>query len=199
MKYLVISDIHGGAESLEKVLSSFGRQVDFIILCGDYLNHGPRNPLPEGWNPKKTAELLNANKQKIICVRGNCDSEVDEMVLEFPCLASYTTVLDSGRRIFVHHGHLYDRAKLENWLPPGTLILSGHTHVAVLEKSGGSIPGAPGDGQEEKGFCYFNPGSISLPKGEEGRTFGLVEINSEGEVKINLCSIDGKVLKELDF
>ena len=185
MKYLVISDIHGGAESLEKVLSSFGGQVDFIILCGDYLNHGPRNPLPEGWNPKKTAELLNANKQKIICVRGNCDSEVDEMVLEFPCLAAYTTVLDCGRRVFIHHGHLYDRAKLENWLPKGTLILSGHTHVTVMEKSGG--------------FCYFNPGSISLPKCEDGKTFGMVEITGEGEAKISLYSVEGRLLRSLDF
>ena len=103
MKYLVISDIHGSAESLEKALDCFGKQADYLLLCGDYLNHGPRNPLPEGWNPKQVASVLNENKERIICVRGNCDAEVDEMVLEFPCLAAYTTVFDSNIRIFVNH------------------------------------------------------------------------------------------------
>lgn len=185
MKYLVISDIHGSAESLEKALDCFGKQADYLLLCGDYLNHGPRNPLPEGWNPKQVASVLNENKERIICVRGNCDAEVDEMVLEFPCLAAYTTVFDSNRRIFIHHGHLYNREKLENWLPKGTLIVSGHTHVTVLEES--------------KGFFYFNPGSISLPKCDDGKTCGLIDVSSDGKIKVGLYTIEGKLLRSLDF
>ena len=86
MKYLVISDIHGSALSLETALTNFDKDCDLIVLCGDYLNHGPRNPLPDGWDTKKTAALLNEKKQKIVCVRGNCDSEVDQMMLTFPFL-----------------------------------------------------------------------------------------------------------------
>ena len=185
MKYLVISDIHGSAESLEKVLDNFGKDADYLLLCGDYLNHGPRNPLPEGWNPKKTAELLNKNKERIICVRGNCDAEVDEMVLEFPCLAAYTNIFDGGKRFFVHHGHLYSREKLETWLPEGTMVVSGHTHVTVLEKNGGLV--------------YFNPGSISLPKCEDGKTCGIIEVSADGKVKISLYTIDGEFLRQLQF
>lgn len=182
MKYLVLSDIHGSSESLEKAVKNLGEGCDFFILCGDYLNHGPRNPLPEGWNPKKTAEILNSYQEKIICVRGNCDSEVDEMVLEFPCLASYTNVLDEGKRIFVHHGHLFDRAKLEKWLLKGTVVVSGHTHVTVLEEAGGLV--------------YFNPGSVSLPKCDDGKTCGIIEVK-DGTVEISLFSIEGKLLKQL--
>ncbi len=184
MKYLVISDIHGSAESLEKVLNNFGKDADYLILCGDYLNHGPRNPLPEGWAPKKVAELLNQNKSRIICVRGNCDAEVDEMVLEFPCLAAYTSIFDSGRRFFVHHGHLYNREKLENWICQGTIIISGHTHVTVLEES--------------NGYVYFNPGSISLPKCDDGKTCGFIEVKADGKTTISLCSIEGNLIKTLD-
>ena len=89
MKFLILSDIHGSAACLETAFATFEKEADAIILCGDYLNHGPRNPLPQGWDTKKTAELLNQRKDKIICVRGNCDSEVDQMMLTFPCLASY--------------------------------------------------------------------------------------------------------------
>ncbi|WP_147614019.1 phosphodiesterase [Treponema pectinovorum] len=185
MKYLVVSDIHGSEESLAKVFKNFQSEVDFIILCGDYLNHGPRNPLPEGWNPKGVAAILNEHKNRIIAVRGNCDSEVDEMVLEFPCLASYTNILDCEKRIFVHHGHLYERQKLESWLTKGTLIISGHTHITVLEES--------------NGFFYLNPGSISLPKCEDGKTCATVEIDSQKNVKVSLYTIEKTLLRELSF
>lgn len=185
MKYLVISDLHGSADSLEQALKSFGDEVDFIIACGDYLNHGPRNPLPDGWEPRDVASILNENKSKMIAVRGNCDSEVDEMVLDFPCLASYTNILDSGKRIFVHHGHLYDRQTLESRLTKGTLIISGHTHVTVLEQS--------------NGFFYLNPGSISLPKCDDGKTCALIDIKSKENAKATLYTIDKKFLRELYF
>ncbi len=188
MKFLVLSDIHGSAESLEKTLASFEKECDAIILLGDYLNHGPRNPLPDGWNTKKTAELLNERKDKIICVRGNCDSEVDQMMLNFPCLASYSTIAlpsaEGIRRIFLHHGHLYSHEELSSWLSKGTIVLSGHTHVTLME--------------EENGLFYFNPGSISLPKCDDGKTCGILE--SEGKsVKVSLYTIDGKLLQQKDF
>ena len=189
MKFLVLSDIHGSASCLETALATFEKDCDALILCGDYLNHGPRNPLPEGWDTKKTAELLNARKEKIICVRGNCDSEVDEMMLTFPCLNAYTTIAlpsPSGiRRIFVHHGHLYTREKLASWLPKDTLVISGHTHVTVLEKDGD--------------LCYFNPGSISLPKCNDGKTCGIIEEIENGKLKIEIYTIDGKLLREAIF
>ena len=195
MKFLVLSDIHGSAESLEKALASFENKVDSIILLGDYLNHGPRNPLPQGWDTKRTAELLNERKEKLICVRGNCDSEVDEMMLAFPCLNAYSTIAlpttKGIRRIFLHHGHLYDRTKLSFWLPKGSIVLSGHTHVTLME--------------EENGLFYFNPGSISLPKCEEGKTCGILEVETEsgkwktenGKIKIGLYSIEGKLIREM--
>ncbi len=184
MKYLVFSDIHGSSLSLKTVLETFDGRYDFIIICGDYLNHGPRNPLPEGWNPKETAALLNSVKGKIICVRGNCDSEVDEMILEFPCLSSYANIMDSGKRIFIHHGHLYDRKKIENWLSKNTVVISGHTHQCVLEKSDDLV--------------FFNPGSISLPKDENGKTCGLIEISSDMHTSISLYSIEGKLIRTLE-
>ncbi|MCR4822688.1 MAG: phosphodiesterase [Treponema sp.] len=189
MKFLVISDIHGSAACLQQALSSFEKDCDAIILCGDYLNHGPRNPLPQGWDTKKTAELLNQRKNKLICVRGNCDSEVDEMMLTFPVLNACTTIAlpakEGLRRIFIHHGHLYDRQKLKSWLPKGTLIVSGHTHVTVME--------------EDQGYYFFNPGSISLPKCEDGQTCGIIEVCEEGKIKTTLHQISGPLLREKLF
>ncbi|MBP5283447.1 MAG: phosphodiesterase [Treponema sp.] len=186
MTFLILSDIHGSASCLETALASFENQADAIILLGDYLNHGPRNPLPEGLDTKRPAELLNAHKDKLICVRGNCDSEVDEMMLTFPCLNAYTTIAlpsqDGIRRIFAHHGHLYDRAKLTSWLPEGTIVLSGHTHVTILE--------------QENGLTYFNPGSISLPKCEDGRTCGILKADN-GSITLELHRITGELLREL--
>lgn len=187
MKILVLSDIHGSSLSLETALKSF--DFDLLLLCGDYLNHGPRNPLPDGWNPKEVAEILNKNQEKIVCVRGNCDSEVDEMVLTFPCLNACTNLFfgdlkNAGvHRIFVHHGHLCDRPKLKSWLPKGTLIVSGHTHVTVLE--------------EDEGYYFFNPGSISLPKCADGKTCGLIETDDNGIRSVSLCTIEGKTLREM--
>lgn len=189
MKFLILSDIHGSAKSLEAALAKFEKDCDALILCGDYLNHGPRNPLPDGWDTKKTAEILNAHKDKIICVRGNCDSEVDQMMLTFPCLAAYTTVAIPSskgiRRLFIHHGHLYSREELASWLPKDTLVISGHTHVTVLEK--------------DNGLCYFNPGSISLPKCPDGKTCGIVETTESGNLKASLYTIDGKLIREEEF
>lgn len=186
MKYLVISDIHGSALCLETALKTFEKKADLIILCGDYLNHGPRNPLPEGWDTKKTAALLNEYKNKIVCVRGNCDSEVDQMMLTFPCLNAYTTIFtDNGRRIFVHHGHLYTHDGLCGILPPETLVVSGHTHVTLME--------------EENKIAYFNPGSVSLPKCTDGKTCGILETLADKKILAQIYSIDGKLIREKIF
>lgn len=192
MKFLIISDIHGSAASLETAIESFKNDFDYIIICGDYLNHGPRNPLPEGWDPKKTAAILNEHIRQIICVRGNCDSEVDEMVLDFPCLNAYTNMFFMQKeseilngRIFIHHGHLYDRQKLKSMLPEGTLVISGHTHITVMEK--------------DEGLYFFNPGSISLPKCDDGKTCGILETDGSGIKSLSLFSIEGKLLKKEQF
>ncbi len=193
MKILVISDIHGSYPDFKTSIESFsGAHPDIFLLCGDFLNHGPRNNLPEGYDTKKTAALLNEYKSKIICVRGNCDSEVDQMMLEFPCLNAYTNLFfpqkDGSKlhgRIFVHHGHLYSRDDLKKLLLPGTLVISGHTHVTVLE--------------EEDGIFYFNPGSISIPKCEDGKTCGLIEIDSDGIRKISLNKITGEEIRSIEF
>ena len=186
MKFLILSDIHGSASCLQTALDSFEKFCDAIILCGDYLNHGPRNPLPEGWDTKKTAAILNTHKAKIICVRGNCDSEVDQMMLEFPCLNAYTTLFLPGkvdlRRLFIHHGHLYAREELEKWLPKGSVVISGHTHVTVMEES--------------NEIFYFNPGSVSLPKCNDGKTCGILEQTENGGLKFSLYSIEGTLLRD---
>lgn len=186
MKFLIISDIHGSASSLQTVIDSFGPQTDQIIICGDFLNHGPRNPLPEGWDTKKTAELLNSCKTKIISVRGNCDSEVDQMVLEFPCLSPYSTIFtDNNRRFFIQHGHLLDSEQLISLLPKGTIVISGHTHVTLAK--------------EQNGLYFFNPGSISLPKCEDGKTCAIAETLPENKVKFTLCKLTGEKIREYIF
>lgn len=175
MRYLVLSDIHGGAEELTKALTYFERyQCDFLVLLGDLLNHGPRNKVPQSYEPPKVAQLLNAMKHKIISVRGNCDSEVDSMMFDFPCNAPYGYILvpsDTGiQRIFLTHGHLHkidgegqageeQREKLG--LEAGDIVLSGHTHVSGIFK-------------KPNGLININPGSTTLPKGGTKAGFGLI-------------------------
>ena len=107
MKWMIASDIHGSAFYCEKMLKAFEReQADKLLLLGDILYHGPRNDLPKGYAPKKVIELLNNIKEKILCVRGNCDAEVDQMVLEFPVLADYMLLFDGTCAIYATHGHV---------------------------------------------------------------------------------------------
>ena len=119
------------------------------MLLGDILYHGPRNDLPEGYAPKKTAELLNARREKILCVRGNCDAEVDQMMLKFPIMADYCVISDGSQLVYASHGHIYN---CDN-LPPlsrGDILMCGHTHVPGYKMCGDCI--------------YMNPGSVSIPK-----------------------------------
>ena len=183
MNFLVISDIHGSSQSLKIVLLNFEGKYDYIICCGDYLNHGPRNPLPDEENLNHIAALLNGINEKLLDVRRIYDREVDEMVLEFPCLQSYTNVFLGKCRIFVTHGHLFTKEKLESILPENTIVVSGHTHISLIEKS-------------EK-LYFFNPGSISLPKCSNGKTCGLLKYSeNSGNISIQLYTLDGSLIKE---
>ena len=150
MKLLIASDIHGSAYYCRKLLEAYKKEeADKLILLGDILYHGPRNDLPEEYAPKEVIAMLNPMKQEILCVRGNCDTEVDQMVLEFPILADYGFLYERGRMIFMAHGHVFN----ENHLPmlkKGDILLHGHTHVPVC--------------REHEEYIYMNPGSVSIPK-----------------------------------
>lgn len=150
MKWMIASDIHGSEYYLKKLIEAYRREkADKLLLLGDLLYHGPRNDLPEGYAPKKVIEILNGMKEDILCVRGNCEAEVDQMVLEFPVMADYAIIYESGRMIFATHGH---RHNVKN-LPPlqkGSILLHGHTHVSVCDV--------------HENFVYMNPGSVSIPK-----------------------------------
>ena len=129
MKYLIASDIHGSAYYCARLLQDFAReQADRLVLLGDILYHGPRNDLPREYAPKRVIDLLNGIRQHIFCVRGNCDAEVDQLVLHFPILADYALLEAGGRLIFATHGHHYNLEHLPP-LQPGDVLLHGHTHV----------------------------------------------------------------------
>ena len=151
MKYLIASDIHGSAYWCTELLRSFENEnADKLLLLGDLLYHGPRNNFPDEYSPKKVFEMLNAIKDKIVAVRGNCDSEVDQMVLEFPILADYALVSDQNRTLFLTHGHLFNKEVLPN-LKTGDLLFNGHFH-------------SPEQTQLQNGAFYLNCGSVALPK-----------------------------------
>ena len=152
MKLMFASDIHGSALYCKKVLDSFVKEkADKLILLGDLLYHGPRNPLPEGYDPKAVTAMLNENKQNILAVRGNCDSEVDQMVLEFPMMSDSLVLFLENRQVFVTHGHLFslDAPPL---LSKGDVLINGHFHIGQIK--------------QEKDIIYLNPGSVSLPKND---------------------------------
>ncbi|MFT5236400.1 MAG: putative phosphoesterase, partial [Shewanella sp.] len=149
--------------------------AQYLLLLGDILNHGPRNAIPPGYAPMKVVDLLNAYGDKIIAVRGNCDSEVDQMLLSFPMMADYNWVLlADGRRLFLTHGHLY-RADNAIDLSAGDILASGHTHLPVAEKQGDII--------------LFNPGSVTIPRGDNKASYGVLADN-----KLSVMSFDGDVL-----
>ncbi|MBQ4314901.1 MAG: phosphodiesterase [Lentisphaeria bacterium] len=176
MKILFFSDIHGVPSTLAKVLEhADALEVDRLVILGDLLYHGPRNGVPDFYDPKLVAEMLNARKNKILTVRGNCDCEVDQMMLEFPVLSNYAELSADGRRFFLTHGHVYNAANLPP-VPDNTVIVHGHTHVP-------EITGLA------DGIVIFNPGSISLPKNDHPRTFGL---SIDGELSVRLLE-DGSI------
>lgn len=162
MKLFFISDLHGCLKSTQQALNAFERSgAEHLILLGDILNHGPRNPVPDNYNPAEVANLLNQYKHCISAVRGNCDSEVDQMLLEFPMLMdSMLVLLESGQKMFLTHGHLYHASRLP-LLNPGDILCHGHTHI-------------PQASWHEKQFI-FNPGSITFPKNGLKASYGLYQ------------------------
>ena len=150
MKLLIASDIHGSEKYAQIIKDAFIKnECDTLLLLGDLLYHGPRNDLPENYAPKKVIEILNSLKDKIIAVRGNCEAEVDQMVLNFPVLADYAILTVGKKMIFVTHGHVFNNSNLPP-IKPGDILLHGHTHVPVCE--------------EYETHIYMNPGSVSIPK-----------------------------------
>lgn len=167
MKYLIASDIHGSEIALDRVLDYFHReQCDMLVLLGDLLNFGPRNGLPEGHNPQAVADKLNQHANRIVAIRGNCDSEVDQMLLHFPIMADYAIIVDEGKRLFLTHGHKYT--------PENTTHLNfdalfyGHTHVKELYKS-------------NQGKIICNVGSVTFPKAGNPPSFAVYEA---GKIKL---------------
>ncbi len=165
MKWMIASDLHGSAYYCRKMLEAFERErADRLFLLGDLLYHGPRNDLPREYAPKEVIPLLNGKKEKLLCVRGNCDAEVDQMVLEFPVLADYA-VLPVGRRlIYATHGHIYHVKNLPP-LAPGDVLLHGHTHVPAWTEFG-------------QGNLYLNSGSVSIPKENSPHSYMTLEGNT---------------------
>ena len=150
MKLMFASDIHGDADCCAAMFDCFDREkADRLILLGDLLYHGPRNDLPPHYAPKQVIEQLNARQEQLLCVRGNCDTEVDQMVLEFPILADYMTIFERERMFFVTHGHRFHLGALPP-LPRDTILIHGHTHVQTVTPFDGGV--------------YLNPGSVTIPK-----------------------------------
>ena len=177
MKLLIASDIHGSSYYCKKLIQKYNEEsADKMLLLGDILYHGPRNDLPRDYDPKQVIEMLNAIADSILCVRGNCDTEVDQMVLDFPVLADYCTIFDGNLTMYAAHGHHTDDIKCV----PGSILLGGHTHV-------------PGWEQRE-GYVYINPGSVSIPK--ENSHHGYI-LYSYG--KFEWKDFDGNVIKQISF
>ncbi len=162
MKILFFSDLHGSYFYLEKLMNNIKDvNPELIVFAGDLLYHGPRNELPEDYNPKKCIKIIN-NIANFIAVRGNCDAEVDQMVINHPIMNSFSTIYDNGRTFFITHGHIYDELS-HPFLPEGSVFVSGHTHIPVCK--------------EENGVMYFNPGSLSIPKNGFDNSFGYYDGN----------------------
>lgn len=165
MKWMIASDLHGSYFYASQMQQAFEReQADRLLLLGDLLYHGPRNDLPEGYAPKQVMPLLNGMKDRLLCVRGNCDAEVDQMVLEFPVLADYAVLPVGQRLIYATHGHIYHVKNLPP-LAPGDVLLHGHTHVPAWTEFG-------------QGNLYLNPGSVSIPKEDSPHSYMTLEGNT---------------------
>ena len=176
MKYLLVSDIHGCLPALEQVLDFYNREhYDMLCILGDILNYGPRNRIPEGIDPKGIVERLNQLKDQIVAIRGNCDAEVDQMLLHFPIMADYALVVEGGRRIFLTHGHVYNEQNRPTLAHD--IFAYGHTHLWKLERT-------------ERGDIVCNLGSITFPKGGNEPTFATFDGTT-----MAIRRMDGEILK----
>ena len=181
MKLMIASDIHGSAFYCRAMLDAFDRErADRLLLLGDILYHGPRNDLPKAYSPKDVIRMLNARKQSIFCVRGNCEAEVDQMVLEFPIMAEYAIFCIGSRLVFATHGHHFNEANLPP-LQPGDILLHGHTHVPAWKPMGNAN-------------LYLNPGSVALPKEDSPHGYMMMDNGL-----IQWKQLDGTVYHELEI
>lgn len=174
MKIMIASDIHGSAYYCRKLLDAFEKEgTDKLLLLGDILYHGPRNDLPKEYAPKEVISMLNPLADKLLCVRGNCDTEVDQMVLDFPVLAEYAIFYTGDKMFFATHGHNFNPANPPK-LSKGDILLNGHTHVPAFEVT-------------DK-FTYVNPGSVSIPK--ENSEHGYILLDGD---KLEWKNLDGEM------
>ena len=180
MKLMFASDIHGSAYYCRKMLEAYqAEEAGRLILLGDILYHGPRNDLPKEYAPKEVIAMLNPMKNDICAVRGNCEAEVDQMVLDFPVMADYTLILYGERNLYATHGHIYN----ENNLPPlknGDILIHGHTHVLKAEK--------------REDYTLLNPGSVSIPKEGNPPSYAILE-----DGLFTIKGFDGTIIKELQL
>ena len=181
MKLMIASDIHGSSYYCKEMIKAFkAEKAERLLLLGDILYHGPRNDLPKDYNPKQVISMLNEISDNIICVRGNCDTEVDQMVLDFPVMSDYALLYADGYTLYATHGHIYNQ---DNPLPfkKGDILLNGHTHVPkyVLHEN----------------YTYINPGSVSIPKEDSPHSYMIYENgiflwkNLDGETYLSLNSL----------
>lgn len=178
MKLVIASDLHGSAAAVRTLATRIEEEApDRIVLLGDLLYHGPRNDLPQGYAPKEALAILNGMADSIVAVRGNCDAEVDQMVLDFPCMADYALIEVDGRLLYCTHGHLPGKSPDDApALPKGSAFLSGHTHAKTLE--------------ERNGVLFVNPGSTSIPK-DGSASYAVYD-----QGKFTLKSLEGETIRE---
>ena len=180
MKLMIASDIHGSAYYCRKMIEAYkNEKAEKLLILGDILYHGPRNDLPCEYAPKEVIGMLNPMADELLCVRGNCDTEVDQMVLDFPVLAEYAFFYVNGRTVFATHGHNFNPANPPK-IKKGDILLNGHTHVPAFE--------------ETKNFIYVNPGSVSIPKENSEHGYIILEDNT-----LTWKTLDGKVWMEKEI
>lgn len=185
MKYMFASDIHGSAYYCRKMLEEYKKSgAERLILLGDILYHGPRNDLPKEYAPKEVIAMLNPMRQELLSVRGNCEAEVDQMVLDFPILADYAVLVLNGLTFFATHGHVFNQDNMPP-LKAGDILVHGHTHLLKAEKVGENY--------------ILNPGSTSIPKGGNPSTYGILDgttfriMDFEGNIVKEICLDNGTV------
>ena len=182
MKYLIASDLHGAAEYVGQLMEAWETEgAGSMILLGDILYHGPRNALPDDYDTRRVADMLNPLAYKITAVRGNCDAEVDQMVLAFPIGADSVSQEYEGRTLFLTHGHIFDPIENPPPLGPGDIMLFGHTHV-------------PASFRNEQGVWFLNPGSVSIPKNASPHSYMTYE-NGLFQWK----TLEGQIYRELNL